>query len=591
MHIKNSLQASYKGCNRRYDIGEDRGRVVSMAFNNDVGRNGSIAQAAQIPYPQNGQAVQGWKKLPTQRVRPRRVRRSRVLACVSILLLILLIFAAIRVSTIASGADDAFTIHVGDQQSATLDLRQSIPISPYLRGTNVFPADHTSSLDRPFSGFMPYTSLISSDLHDMNVQLLRFPGGNWGETHVLSTDQMSKFSQLLIDTHAQGMMEAHLSGPVADQLGNPQPDNVTADINTRANQAGRWVDYMNNHKSDQRAGAHQNDPFHRVAFWTVGNEPDLLTNPVTRQKYTVAEYVDAFIQFSLAMHQNDPAIQVLGPELSQFSGVGVGPVDARGHLWMDDFLLGVGNYEKQHPELHFHLLDGVSFHSYQFNDAGLAPAMLLSSPDEWNYLLPPLKALIQKDFGRDIPVGVTEINTNPTDHVPSRGLASLWWADTLGTLMNQQAGYVAFFSTAGVNTPYPLFSQDGLHETAMTRVMQLFSHLQSNLVPLGIQHEPVSVYATQDSTQQNVSLLFINKSATPQLAQITPQNELLSVSPWSELTVSVAGYSMVVITLQRNGGASAYSFIAPTTNDPTVPPLNYTVCGNKSDVLANYIPC
>jgi len=121
--------------------------------------------------------------------------------------------------------------------------------------------------------------------------------------------------------------------------------------------------------------------------------------------------------------------------------------------------------------------------------------------------------------------------------------------------------------------------------------MQLFSHLQSNLVPLGIQHEPVSVYATQDSTQQNVSLLFINKSATPQLAQITPQNELLSVSPWSELTVSVAGYSMVVITLQRNGGASAYSFIAPTTNDPTVPPLNYTVCGNKSDVLANYIPC
>jgi Glycoside hydrolase family 44 len=562
-----------------------------MAFYPEAGRNG-LAGQTQIRegQPAHSTAAQTWKDLSTQRS-PKPRRHGRALTFVSILLLIMLIFTAVRVSTVASGADDILQVQVGNQQTAQVDLRQSFPISPYLIGANVFPETRTSSLDQPFSGFMPYTSLISSDMQAMHMQLLRFPGGDWGEDHMLSLDQMSKFSQLLINTHAQGMMQAHLSGPVPNQIGDPQPHDVTADVSTRANLAGRWVDYMNNPKSNQRMGAHANDPFHRVAFWTVGNEPDLLINPVTQKTYTVAEYVDAFIQFSLDMHQNDPTIKVFGPELSQFTGVGSGPMDAHGHLWMDDFLKGVSDYEKSHPTLPYHLLDGVSFHSYQFEDASQSPSMLLSSPDEWNYLLPPLRTLIQRDFGRDIPIAITEINTNPKNLVPSPALASLWWADTLGALMNQQAEYVAFFSAAGVDEPYPLFTQDGLHETAMERVMELFAHLQSNLVPLNIQHDPISVYATQDKGSQNVSLLFVNKSATTQLAQITPQNEILSVSPWHNLNISIAAYSMVVVTLTHNGGATAYSFIAPTSTDAPLPPLTYTVCGHKTDALENSIPC
>ncbi len=561
-----------------------------MAFYHEASRNGSAGPVQMNEGRPAQTAAQEWKDLSTRPAQRSR-RYGPILAFVSILLLIMLIFTAVRASTVASGADDILQVQVGDQQTAQVDLRQSFPVSPYLIGTNVFPAARTSSLDKPFSGFMPYTPLITSDMQSMHMQLLRFPGGDWGETHMLSLDQMSKFSQLLTDTHAQGMMQAHLSGPVPDQTGDPQPHGVTADVSTRANLAGRWVDYMNNQKSSQRTGTHANDPYHRVAFWTVGNEPDLLINPVTQKKYTVSEYVDAFIQFSIAMHQNDPTIKVFGPELSQFTGVGAGPVDAGGHLWMDDFLKGVSDYEKLHPELPYHLLDGVSFHRYQFNDASQSPSMLMSSPDEWNYLLPPLRALIQRDFGRDIPVGVTEINTNPKNLVPSPGLASLWWADTLGTLMNQKTEYAAFFSAAGVDKPYPLFSQDGLHETAMERVMELFAHLQGNLVPLNIQHDPISVYATQDKGSQNVSLLFVNKSPTTELAQITPANEIFSVSPWHNLNVSVAGYSMVVVTLTRNGGATAYSFIAPTNTDAAIPALTYTVCGHKIDALANSIPC
>jgi hypothetical protein len=561
-----------------------------MAFNNDAGHNGSVAQ---MPYSGGqGGAPVGWKELAMQRP-PRRSARGRILALVSIVLLLLVIFAALRLSAVASSTNDQLVIHVGDQQAATVDLRQSIPISPYLLGTNVFPKAGTISVGQHFSGFMNYTPVMQSGLRNMNVKLLRYPGGNWGETNILSYDQLRDFSQMMIDTNSDGMIQAHLSGPVVDNIGVLEPKDVTADVNSRANLAGSWVSYMNNPKSYLRTGAHKNDPYHPVKFWTVGNEPDQQIDPVTGKKYTVADYVNAFIQFSKTMHANDPTIKVFGPELSDFVGVGACPCDATGVPWMDGFLKGIAAYERQHygKDLHFHLLDGVSFHFYQFNDAQQDPSLLLSSSDEWNYLLGPLRNLIQSDFGRNIPIAVTEINTNPTTRVPSPGLASLWWADTLGELMNQQVAYVAFFSASGVALPYPLFTQNGLQETAMGRVMELFAHLQHNLVPLSIQHDPISVYATQDNTHQMVSLLFINKSAATQAAQIDPANQVAGVSPWPSQSVTLAPYSIVVVTLHRNGGAEAYNFVEPTTNTATIDLVNHTICGNNTDPLASSIPC
>ncbi len=560
-----------------------------MAFNHQAHRQGPVTQMQRDAGPKD--SAQEWKELTTRRAPSPHIRQRRIIILVSIFLLFMLIFAALRLSMVVSETDDQLIVHVDNQQPATVDLRQSFPISTDLLGTNIFPQSGSSSLDQPFSGFMPNTSLMRSSIQDMHVKLMRFPGGDWGEKHILSLNQLSQFSAWLAQTNGDGMIQAHLSGPIADQNGDPQPHDLSADLNTRANLAGRWVDYMNNPKSDQRTGAHQNDPFHPVALWTVGNEPDRQINPLTGQIYTVADYVNAFIQFSKAMHQNDPKIKVFGPELSQFYGIGAGPFDAGGHPWMDDFLKGVGTYEQQHPELPYHLLDGISFHRYQFDNAHQAPGLLMSSANEWDFLLPPLRAQIKQDLKRDIPIAITEINTNPKDQVPSRGQAALWWADTLGTLMNQQVEDVAFFSTAGVDKPYPLFTQDGLHETPMARVMELFSHLQNNLVPLSIQQEPVSTYATQDRAHQTVSLLFVNKSATPTLVQIRSANQWLSVSPWHDQDISLAGYSMVVVTLHRNGGATAYSYIAPPTDDATVTPLTYTVCGNKTDALANFIPC
>ena len=560
-----------------------------MKLNHDPGETVPAAYEGQI---EEGEETEPALKRVNIKERPAssirlpqpRVKRRRTLRIMVIILLLALIFALVRLIANLSATDDQLLVRIGDQGTATVDLRQSSPISPYLFGANVFPEMNTSSVD-PSNGFMSYSPPVTTGLRNAHINLLRFPGGGWGEEHLLSYDQFNAFSVLLLETGANGMIQARLSGPIGNS-----PYNL-ASLMDRANLAGRWLDYMNNPHSGQRTGNYAHAPFHPIKFWTVGNEPDLLINPDTGKRFTVAEYTHAFIQFSLIMHQIDPTIQVFGPEISQFYGVGDGPKDSTEQLWMDSFLKGVGAYEKAHPGLKFHLLDEVSFHSYPITDASKAPTILLSSTGEWNYLLPPLRQLIRQDLGRDVPIAVTEINSNPTANVPTPGIAALWWADTLGTFMEQEVEYVAFFSAEGVDTPYPLFTINGLHQTAMFRVMQVFSHLQDNLIPVAIQPEPVSLYATQDDAQQTVSLLFVNKSPEIQLAQVSAQNQFLGSSPWHDINISLSGYSITLVTLHRGGGAEAYSYDVPTIDKSDVGSLKYTVCGKASDVLANDIPC
>jgi Glycosyl hydrolases family 39 len=567
-----------------------------MFVNNDVKRGGAEnpVQSNQVP---NG-SVQNWRAPVSQGTPPsgrsKRKDHHRLLAVLSILLLVMLILASVRVISVESGNDDQLILKVGNQQQALIDLRQpGIPISPYLFGVNVFPKVGTTSVDSVngnYTGFMSYDAPVVDGLQNAGIKLLRFPGGSWGEdqpgqNHILSYQQLYDFSTLLYQVGAEGMIQARLSNPI-DASGKP------ASLPDRAKLAGNWVDFMSNPNSFFRKKyGFANVQIHPVEFWSVGNEPDKLMDPDQPGKpLTVAAYVNDFIQYSIAMHENNPTIKVFGPEISQFYGIGVGPKDSMGTLWMEGFLEGVAKYEKAHPELKFHLLDGVSFHRYEFADASTSPSLLMSSSDEWNYLLPSLRQFVRQTLGRDVPVAITEINTNPNAQVPTRGQAALWWADTLGTLMNQQADFVAYFSAEGVTLPYPLFNENG-SQTAMYRVMQLFSHLQPDLIPLQIQHDPVSVYATQDDAHQTVSLLFVNKSGTNQLAEVTSQNQFLGFSPWHPQDISIGTNSMVLITLHRNGGADAFSFIVPGVDDATINPLTQTVCGKKTDPLDYAIPC
>jgi hypothetical protein len=564
-----------------------------MLVNNDVSRGGSSHSGLEIKH---GQSALGWKELkPASRKKRSRWRR-RLFILVTAALLLTLIFASVRAASVASNTDEQLSLTIGGQQAALLDLRQSVPISPYLNGVNVFPEEGSNSIDAISSGFMSYGSEVVNGLKSADVSLLRFPGGSWGEqqalsNHILSFSQLYDFSNLLYETGAQGMIQARISSP-SDQYSKYTKLDLRADL------AGSWVDFMNNPKSQWRAkNSYANKPIHPVLLWSVGNEPDNLINPDTGKPFTVADYVNVFIQFSILMHKNDPQIMVFGPELSQFNGIGVGPKDANGQLWMESFLQGVAAYEKANnlpsKTMPFHLLDGISFHAYPFLDAQTSPYVLMSSPQEWYYLLPQLRQTIRQIMGRDLPVAISEINSTPSSGAqPSKGNEALWWADTLGTLMNENADYVAYFSAQGVENPTPLFTgAQAPQQTATYRVFQLFSHLQHNLIPLQIEHDPVDAFATVDNARQTISILFVNKSAGNQTAQISPLNQFFSFSPWQPQEVSIAGYSIVLITLHRGGGTQAYSFVVPTSDTAVIAPLAQTVCGSKDDPLGFTIPC
>jgi len=566
-----------------------------MAFNRNAGPNGSVApiQGGGSVAPPNGVSAEAKKA----------GGRRRLFTLISIVLLILVVVAGIRISMLTSTTNDQLTIHIANQQDATLDLRQSFAISPYFLGANVFPKQNTSSLNNIDTGFMVYTQKTAQDLQQMHITLLRYPGGSWGEQNVLSSgqpignqqavsNQLKDFTNMMDDLGkgSAGMLQAHLDGPVKNKFtGGMEPQGVPPDSDGLATYASNWVDYMNNPHSPQRSGARQQDPYHPVHYWNVGNEPDITFYPGTQQHYTVSQYANAFIQFSIKMHQNDPSIQVLGPEISQYYGVGAGPFDSGGHAWMDEFLRIVGDFEKDNcgpnKKYPYQLLNGVSFHRYPFplkhQDAGL----LLSSTEEWNYLLPGLREQIKRLTGQDLPISITELNTNPTSNLNlPESQAALWLGDSLGELMNQQVSNVVYFSAAGVNNPYPLIDA-GDNLTMMGQTMKLFSQLQSNVVPLAIQHDPVGTYATLDNSHKTLGLFFVNKSAQQQVVQISPSDHLLSFGPWHSQTVTLAPYTMVVLTMQRNSAQTeAMSF---TPKDSGTADTVTVTCGNS----ANGIPC
>lgn len=512
--------------------------------------------------------------------------RRRLVRVLGAAAAVLVVLGLVRLTAIYAVGDDSLVVRIGSQAPAFVDLRESTPISPYVAGANVFPAEGTSSVDRENNGFMSYGPPIVQGLRDAHVKLLRFPGGRWGEQHVLSYAQLSAYGKLLTDTGAEGMVQVRLSGSIDGSATGL--DSVAA----RANLAGRWVDFMNNARSVLRTGEYAQAALHPVERWTVGNEPDDLVNPDTGKPFTVAEYVDDFVQFSKEMHQNGPSIQVFGPEISQFYGVGGGPRDSTGQLWMEGFLKGVGDYERAHPDLGFHLLDGVSFHRYPVSDPNVALTGLMSSAEEWNYSLAPLRQLVQNTLGRSVPLAVTEINSNAVPPSPPRGLAALWWADTLATLMNMGVEYVAFFSTEGVDTPYPLFTAAGTG-TVMLRVLQLFSHLPHHLIPLSAQRDPISVYAARDDSHQAVSLLFVNKASWPQLAQVRSQDRPFGIGYWSDLDVNLAAFGVTLVTLHHGASAEAYSFDveAGQPAGAAPPPIAHTLCGHATDPLVHDVPC
>lgn len=460
-------------------------------------------------------------------------RRRGLWLLVLVVLLVGTSVLGTRIAATHSTGTAVLAVRVEQQQPLTLYLQDSAVRSPFVFGTNVFPASGTRALDGAY-GFMPYDANTVAQLKAASITMLRFPGGTWGEAHTPSNAQLNAVFALAHQTNTKLLMQVRMAGST------PQ-------------EAARLVSYSNNPRDPARVLQGGVLPFVPVHYWVIGNEPDQ-----TGSGYTVQDYVRDYIRFATAMKAVDPTIQIFGPEISQYDGPDAGPFDATGTAWLAGFLKGIAAYEQAH---HVQILDGVSIHSYAFGNIGVASSSLLfSSAGEWQYLMPLLQAQIRQIIGTSLPVAITEINeSTQTGSAINPSEAALWWADTLGALLEQHVDFVDYFAARGVAQPSPLLTQAG-SATTMERVMQLYSHMAPDVIVVNSGSSPVSTYAATDSSIDMATLMFINKSAAAVTITVNPVGGL---ADWSSVRFQLPPYAILCAVVGRGATAREYLYVPP----------------------------
>jgi hypothetical protein len=282
-----------------------------------------------------------------------------------------------------------------------VDAAQELgPISPLVYGTNTGPWQHLTG------SMMPY-------VEEAGFTLLRFPGGNWGDEYLLTQQRFDEFVALARMLDAEPMVNVKL-------------------LKADPEKAAKWVEYAN---VTQGYG---------IVYWGIGNEPSLYASKRGLTDYDTAAFNQQWREFARAMKAVDPSILLIGPETHQYTGTPDGnPRDRNGKDWMREFLVANGD-----------LVDIVSFHRYPFGSFEPQIDDLRRNGAEWDAIVPILRALIRETTGRDLPIAVTEVNSNWTnasggEATPDSFYNAIWWADVLGRIIVHRVDIVSQFALEG----------------------------------------------------------------------------------------------------------------------------------------------
>ena len=354
---------------------------------------------------------------------------------------------AIALPTAAPAPTAVPTAPAGLWVNAGIDLG---PISPYVYGTNY----------GPWSA-VPFEMLDAA--YQAHITHLRFPGGAWGDSINLTHRQIDEYIALCTKMGAEPNIAVRLRD------GTPE---VAVEILRYTIEKG-----------------------YNVKYWTVGNEPSLYANAERGIEYDTVQFNREWRAIAEALKAEDPNILLIGPEVHQITGDPArNPKDSAGRDWMVEFLKANGN-----------LVDIVSLHRYPFPSSNSAPPPtiddLRQNPPEWEQTIPYVRGIIKEITGRDLPIAVTEINSNwakPAggEATPDSFYNAIWLTDVLGRLIRQDVVIVNHFvlSTSGNMGPWGLVSRSGPRPSYY--VYQMYSHFGQQLVQAESDDENVSIYAS-----------------------------------------------------------------------------------------------
>jgi hypothetical protein len=283
---------------------------------------------------------------------------------------------------------------------------------------------------------------------------------------------------------------------------------------------------------------------YNIRYWSIGNEPNLFEGlkggDYVVDTYTTEDLNREWRAIAEAMLEVDPDIILVGPDITQYvvldiddagniqyleNSGGGHPRDRDGRDWLQEFLKANGN-----------LVDIVSIHRYLYPGAGGSSTAnatidgLRENSKEWDVAIPNLKQMIRDVTGRDIPIAITEVNSN--SNTSSGGEASLdsfynaiWLSDILGRMIRQQVEIVAYWDMQGIgNRSWGLLTQDGVRPTYYTYLM--YTHFGTELLTAESPDPYLSVFAAQRD-DGSLTLMVVNladdeKTASFALEGFTP---------------------------------------------------------------------
>ena len=274
---------------------------------------------------------------------------------------------------------------------------------------------------------------------------------------------------------------------------------------------------------------------YNIRYWSIGNEPNIFLSTMDTP-YTTEDLNREWRAIAEAMLAVDPTILFVGPDITQYvplsiendsityiEGNGGGhPRDSEGRDWLQEFLRANGD-----------LLSVVSLHRYPYPggtpNGSATVAGLQATVAEWDASIPNLRQIIREAAGRDIPLAITEINSN--SNLACGGEAgvdsffnALWLTDVLGRLIRNQVEIVTVWDIQGVGPRcYGLLTRDGVRPVYYTYMM--YTHFGTELLAAESANPDISIYAAQREDGA-LTLMIVNWATEA-------QTETLSIEGFS----------------------------------------------------------
>ena len=342
------------------------------------------------------------------------------------------------------------------------------PISPYLFGTNYGPMHAVASDVMPLAENGGFT-------------VLRFPGGAWTDAVEMKPFQIDQLIAFSKQVGAMPTISVRMLG------GKPET-------------AAELVRYTNIQKK------------YGVTYWSIGNESNLYTQlQQADYDYTTENLNKDWRAIALAMKAADPTIKIMGPELSQWNdSYESTPKDSARRDWMTEFLKANGD-----------LVDVVTVHRYPLYSPSNGPVtvqQLRENTRRWVAEVQYLRDLIREIVGRDLPIAITEVNSDPSaaalqEVSPDSFYNAIWYADVLGQLMNADVFMVNQWVLSQRSTGLGLFKGSEVQPTYY--VFPLYKNFGSEQVYAASGVTDLDIFAAKRA-DGTLTLMVINLSDVEQ---------------------------------------------------------------------------